>query len=238
MRPSGRRPDQLREVSLEPGVAAHAEGSCMVKFGRTHVLCTATLENTVPPFLKGTGKGWVTAEYGMLPRATGERMRREAAQGKQSGRTLEIQRLIGRALRAVVDLKGFGERQIIVDCDVIQADGGTRTAAITGGFVALHKCFEMMKRDQLIKALPVKDHVAAISCGIHNNSCVLDLDYDEDSAAGTDANFVMTGAGALVEIQGTAEGDPFSEASFLELMRLAKTGIGQLVEMQRAAIKR
>ena len=238
MRPSGRRPDQLREVSLEPGVAAHAEGSCMVKFGRTHVLCTATLENTVPPFLKGTGKGWVTAEYGMLPRATGERMRREAAQGKQSGRTLEIQRLIGRALRAVVDLKGFGERQIIVDCDVIQADGGTRTAAITGGFVALHKCFEMMKRDQLIKALPVKDHVAAISCGIHNNSCVLDLDYDEDSSAGTDANFVMTGAGALVEIQGTAEGDPFSEASFLELMRLAKTGIGQLVEMQRAAIKR
>ena len=236
MRPSGRRPDQLREVSLEPGVAAHAEGSCMVKFGRTHVLCTASLENTVPPFLKGTGKGWVTAEYGMLPRATGERMRREAAQGKQSGRTLEIQRLIGRALRAVVDMKGFGERQIIVDCDVIQADGGTRTAAITGGFVALHKCFEMMKRDQLIKAMPIKDHVAAISCGIHKDTCVLDLDYDEDSSAGTDANFVMTGAGSLVEIQGTAEGDPFSEAAFLELMGLARAGIGQLVEMQRKAI--
>ena len=236
MRPSGRRPDQLREVSLEPGVAAHAEGSCLVKFGRTHVLCTASLENAVPPFLKGTGKGWVTAEYGMLPRATGERMRREAAQGKQSGRTLEIQRLIGRALRAVTDMRGFGERQIIVDCDVIQADGGTRTAAITGGFVALHKCFEMMKRDQLIKAIPLREHVAAISCGIHNNACVLDLDYDEDSSAGTDANFVMTATGALVEIQGTAEGEPFSEASFLELMRLAKTGIGQLVEMQRAAI--
>ncbi|MBP6011762.1 MAG: ribonuclease PH [Alphaproteobacteria bacterium] len=238
MRPSGRRPDQLREVSLEPGVAAHAEGSCLVKFGRTHVFCTASLENTVPPFLKGTGKGWVTAEYGMLPRATGDRMRREAAQGKQSGRTLEIQRLIGRALRAVTDMRGFGERQIIVDCDVIQADGGTRTAAITGGFVALHKCFEMMKRDQLIKTIPLKEHVAAISCGIHNNACVLDLDYEEDSSAGTDANFVMTATGALVEVQGTAEGEPFSESSFLELMRLAKTGIGQLVEMQKEAINR
>lgn len=238
MRPSGRRPDQLREVSLEPGVAAHAEGSCLVKFGRTHVFCTASLENTVPPFLKGTGKGWVTAEYGMLPRATGDRMRREAAQGKQSGRTLEIQRLIGRALRAVTDMRGFGERQIIIDCDVIQADGGTRTAAITGGFVALHKCFEMMKRDQLIKAIPLKEHVAAISCGIHNDACVLDLDYDEDSSAGTDANFVMTGTGAIVEVQGTAEGEPFSEASFLELMRLAKGGIAQLVEMQKQAINR
>jgi len=238
MRPSGRRPDQLREVSLEPGVAAHAEGSCMVKFGRTHVLCTASLENSVPPFLKGTGKGWVTAEYGMLPRATGERMRREAAVGKQSGRTLEIQRLIGRALRAVTNLSGFGERQIIIDCDVIQADGGTRTAAITGAFVALHKCFELMKRDQLIKSLPVKDHVAAISCGIHNDACVLDLDYEEDSAAGTDANFVMTGSGALVEIQGTAEGEPFSEAAFLELMALARTGIVRLVDLQREAIAR
>ncbi|MCE9524125.1 MAG: ribonuclease PH [Alphaproteobacteria bacterium] len=238
MRPSGRRPDQLREVSLEPGVAAHAEGSCMVKFGRTHVLCTASLENSVPPFLKGTGKGWVTAEYGMLPRSTGERMRREAATGKQSGRTLEIQRLIGRALRAVTDQKGFGERQIVIDCDVIQADGGTRTAAITGAFVALHKCFEMMKRDQLIKAIPLKDHVAAISCGIHNGNSVLDLDYDEDSSAGTDANFVMTGAGALVEIQGTAEGEPFSEAAFLELMALARAGILNLVELQREAISR
>ncbi|MEQ1863382.1 MAG: ribonuclease PH [Micropepsaceae bacterium] len=238
MRPSGRRPDQLRDVTLEPGVSAHAEGSCMVKFGRTHVLCTASLENSVPPFLKGTGKGWVTAEYGMLPRATGERMRREAATGKQSGRTLEIQRLIGRALRAVTDMRGFGERQIVIDCDVIQADGGTRTAAITGAFVALHKCFEMMKRDQMIKAIPLKDHVAAISCGISNGNAVLDLDYDEDSAAGTDANFVMTGAGALVEIQGTAEGEPFSEAQFLELMALARGGIANLVAMQREAISR
>ena len=238
MRPSGRRPDQLREVSLEPGVAAHAEGSCMVKFGRTHVLCTASLENTVPSFLKGTGKGWVTAEYGMLPRATGERMRREAAVGKQSGRTLEIQRLIGRALRAVTDVKGFGERQIVIDCDVIQADGGTRTAAITGAFVALHKCFELMQRDQMIKTIPLKDHVAAISCGIHNANPVLDLDYDEDSSAGTDANFVMTGTGALVEIQGTAEGEPFSEAQFLELMSLARAGIASLVLMQREAIAR
>jgi len=238
MRPSGRRPDQLREVSLEPGVSAHAEGSCMVKFGRTHVLCTASLENSVPPFLKGTGKGWVTAEYGMLPRSTGERMRREAAAGKQSGRTLEIQRLIGRGLRAVTDMKGFGERQIVIDCDVIQADGGTRTASITGAFVALHKCFEMMKRDQLSKAIPLKDHVAAISCGIHGGAAVLDLDYEEDSSAGTDANFVMTGAGSLVEIQGTAEGDPFSEAEFLQLMGLARAGILQLVEMQREAISR
>jgi ribonuclease PH len=238
MRPSGRRPDQLREVSLETGVSVHAEGSCLVKFGRTHVLCTASLENSVPPFLKGTGKGWVTAEYGMLPRATNERMRREAAQGKQSGRTQEIQRLIGRALRAVTNMTGFGERQIVIDCDVIQADGGTRTAAITGGFVALHKCFEMMKRDQLIKALPVKDHVAAISCGIHGGRSVLDLDYEEDSSAGTDANFVMTGEGNIVEIQGTAEGDPFSEAAFLELMALARAGIRDLVEMQRKAISR
>ncbi len=238
MRPSGRRADQLREVSLEPGVSAHAEGSCMVKFGRTHVLCTASLENTVPPFLKGTGKGWVTAEYGMLPRATGERMRREAAQGKQSGRTLEIQRLIGRALRAVTDQKGFGERQIVIDCDVIQADGGTRTAAITGAFVALHQCFQMMKRDGLIKAIPLKDHVAAISCGIHGGACVLDLDYEEDSSAGTDANFVLTGTGGIVEVQGTAEGEPFTEAAFLELMALARKGIGELVDLQRAAIAR
>ncbi len=238
MRPSGRRPDQLRDVSLEPGVSAYAEGSCMVKFGRTHVLCTASLENSVPPFLKGTGKGWVTAEYGMLPRATGERMRREAATGKQSGRTLEIQRLIGRALRAVTNLSGFGERQIVIDCDVIQADGGTRTASITGAFVALHKCFEMMKRDQLIKTLPVKDHVAAISCGIHGGAPVLDLDYEEDSSAGTDANFVMTGAGALVEIQATAEGDAFSEAEFSQLMTLARAGIARLVDLQRDAISR
>ena len=212
------------------------DSSCFVKFGRTHVLCTASLENGVPPFLKGTGKGWVTAEYGMLPRATGERMRREAATGKQSGRTQEIQRLIGRSLRAITDMSGFGERQIVLDCDVIQADGGTRTAAITGAFVALHKCFELMKRDQLIKSIPVKDHVAAISCGIYKGVSVLDLDYDEDSTAGTDANFVMTGKGSLVEIQGTAEGEPFSEAEFMELMSLARKGIADLVEMQRKAI--
>ena len=219
-----------------PGVSAHAEGSCLVKFGRTQVLCTASLESGVPPFLKGSGKGWVTAEYGMLPRSTGERMRREAAAGKQSGRTQEIQRLIGRALRAVTDFSVMGERQIVLDCDVIQADGGTRTAAITGAFVALHKCFELMKRDQLIKSIPLKDHVAAISCGVHNGNCVLDLDYEEDSSAGTDANFVMTGKGHIVEVQGTAEGEPFTEETFTQLMSLARNGILQLVELQRKAI--
>jgi ribonuclease PH len=238
MRPSGRRFDQLRDVTLEPGVSAHAEGSCLVKFGRTHVLCTASLESGVPPFLKGSGKGWVTAEYGMLPRATGERMRREAAAGKQSGRTLEIQRLIGRALRAITDMTAFGERQIVLDCDVIQADGGTRTAAITGAFVALHKCFELMKKDQLIRAIPIKDHVAAVSCGIHNGNCLLDLDYDEDSSAGTDANFVMTGKGHIVEIQGTAEGEPFTEDAFGQLMGLARGGILKLVDLQKQAIAR
>jgi len=236
MRPSGRRFDQLREITLEPGVSAHAEGSCLVRFGRTQVLCTASLESGVPPFLKGSGKGWVTAEYGMLPRSTGERMRREAAAGKQSGRTQEIQRLIGRALRAVTDFSVMGERQIVLDCDVIQADGGTRTAAITGAFVALHKCFELMKRDQLIKSIPLKDHVAAISCGVHNGNCVLDLDYEEDSSAGTDANFVMTGKGHIVEVQGTAEGEPFTEETFTQLMSLARNGILQLVELQRKAI--
>jgi ribonuclease PH len=236
MRPSGRRFDQLREITLEPGVSAHAEGSCLVKFGRTQVLCTASLESGVPPFMKGSGKGWVTAEYGMLPRSTGERMRREAAAGKQSGRTQEIQRLIGRALRAVTDFSVMGERQIVLDCDVIQADGGTRTAAITGAFVALHKCFELMKRDQLIKSIPLKDHVAAISCGVHNGNCVLDLDYEEDSSAGTDANFVMTGKGHIVEVQGTAEGEPFTEETFTQLMSLARNGILQLVELQRKAI--
>jgi ribonuclease PH len=236
MRPSGRRFDQLREITLEPGVSAHAEGSCLVKFGRTQVLCTASLEMGVPPFLKGSGKGWVTAEYGMLPRSTGERMRREAAAGKQSGRTQEIQRLIGRALRAVTDFSVMGERQIVLDCDVIQADGGTRTAAITGAFVALHKCFELMKRDQLIKSIPLKDHVAAISCGVHNGNCVLDLDYEEDSSAGTDANFVMTGKGHIVEVQGTAEGEPFTEETFTQLMSLARNGILQLVDLQRKAI--
>jgi ribonuclease PH len=236
MRPSGRLPNQLREVSLERGVSKHAEGSCLVKFGDTHVLCTASLEERVPPWLKGGGKGWVTAEYGMLPRATGERIKREAASGKQSGRTQEIQRLIGRSLRAVVDMKALGEKQISVDCDVIQADGGTRTAAITGSFIALADCIAWMTARDMLKASPLKDHVAAISCGVHNGMPVLDLDYAEDSTAGTDANFVMTGSGGIIEIQGTAEGEPFSEATLHELLGLAKHGIGQLVEMQKKVL--
>ncbi|MCB1379196.1 MAG: ribonuclease PH [Alphaproteobacteria bacterium] len=236
MRPSGRNPDQMRLVSFERGFTRHAEGSCMVRFGDTHVLCTASLEERVPPWLKGAGKGWVTAEYGMLPRATGERMRREAAAGKQSGRTQEIQRLVGRSLRAVVDLVALGERQITLDCDVIQADGGTRTAAITGSWVALHDCLMLMQARSMFKTFPMKDHVAAVSCGIHNGAAVLDLDYAEDSEAGTDANFVMTGSGGIVEIQGTAEGEPFSEASLHELLVLAKKGIGELVALQKKAI--
>ena len=236
MRPSGRKPDQLRAVSFERGFTKHAEGSCLVRFGDTHVLCTASLEERVPPWLKGAGKGWVTAEYGMLPRATGERTRREASAGKQSGRTQEIQRLVGRSLRAVVDLVALGERQITLDCDVLQADGGTRTAAITGSWVALHDCLSWMQARSMFKSFPMKDHVAAISCGIHNDVAVLDLDYAEDSTAGTDANFVMTGTGGIVEIQGTAEGGPFSEANLLELLMLAKKGIGELVALQRQAI--
>jgi len=236
MRPSGRNPDQLRSVSLERGFAKHAEGSCMIRFGDTHVLCTASLEERLPPWLKGAGKGWVTAEYGMLPRATGERMRREAASGKQSGRTQEIQRLVGRSLRAVVDLVALGERQITLDCDVIQADGGTRTAAITGSWVALHDCLMWMQARGMFKTFPMKDHVAAISCGIHGGTAVLDLDYAEDSTAGTDANFVITGSGGIVEIQGTAEGEPFSQEALLELLGLARKGIGELVTLQKAAI--
>jgi ribonuclease PH len=226
----------LRVVSFERGVIKHAEGSCLVRFGDTHVVCTASLEEKVPPFLKGLGKGWITAEYGMLPRSTGERMRREAAQGKQSGRTQEIQRLIGRSLRAVVDLVALGERQITVDCDVIQADGGTRTAAITGSWLALHDCFALMLGRGMLKASPMKDHVAAVSCGIHDGVAVLDLDYAEDSSAGTDANFVMTGKGGIVEVQGTAEGEPFSPESFLELLALARKGIDQLVGLQKMAV--
>ncbi len=236
MRPSGRLPNQLREVSLTRGVSKHAEGSCLVKFGDTHVLCTASLEERVPPWLKGGGKGWVTAEYGMLPRATGERMKREAASGKQSGRTQEIQRLIGRSLRAVVDMKALGERQISVDCDVIQADGGTRTAAITGSFIALSDCITWMKAREMFKDSPIKDHVAAISCGVHGGQAVLDLDYAEDSTAGTDANFVMTGSGGIIEIQGTAEGEPFSEDTLRELLDLAKHGIGHLVDLQKKVL--
>jgi ribonuclease PH len=236
MRPSKREPNQMRAVSLEPGVAKHAEGSCLVKFGDTHVLVTASLEENIPGFLKGTGKGWVTAEYGMLPRATNTRMRREAAQGKQSGRTLEIQRLIGRSLRAVTDMAALGERQIAIDCDVIQADGGTRTASITGGFVALSQCIAFMKKTGMVTKPVIRDHVAAVSCGIWRGTPVLDLDYDEDSTAETDANFVLTGAGGFVEIQGTAEGAPFTEGQFGELLELARKGIGELVELQKRVL--
>ncbi|MCU0790727.1 MAG: ribonuclease PH [Nitratireductor sp.] len=233
MRPSKRAPDELRAVTLERGISRHAEGSCLVRFGDTHVLCTASLEERVPPWLRGGGKGWVTAEYGMLPRSTTERMRREASAGKQSGRTLEIQRLIGRSLRAVVDLVALGERQITVDCDVIQADGGTRTAAITGGWVALKDCVDWMRARGMVGDNVIRDHVAAISCGIHNGVPVLDLDYAEDSTAGTDANFVLTGSGGIVEVQGTAESAPFSEEEFRSLMGLARKGIGQLVDLQK-----
>ncbi|TCQ82077.1 RNAse PH [Ochrobactrum sp. BH3] len=237
MRPSKRAADEMRAVSFERGVSKHAEGSCLVKFGDTHVLCTASLEEKVPGWMRNSGKGWVTAEYGMLPRSTGDRMRREAASGKQGGRTQEIQRLIGRSLRAVVDLQALGEFQITVDCDVIQADGGTRTAAITGGWVALHDCLRWMEARQMIRFEKVlKDHIAAISCGIHEGQPVLDLDYVEDSAAETDSNFVMTGQGGIVEIQGTAEGAPFSEEEFAALMKLARGGINQLVELQKAAL--
>lgn len=222
----------MRAVTIERGYAKHAEGSCLIKFGETHVLCTASLEERVPPWLRGGGKGWVTAEYGMLPRSTGDRMRREATAGKQSGRTSEIQRLIGRSLRAVVDMKELGERQITVDCDVIQADGGTRTASITGGFVALKECIEWMKGRDMVSDKVLKDNVAAISCGIYKGVPVLDLDYDEDSTAETDANFVMTGKGGIVEIQGTAEGETFSRDEFTALMDLASQGISQLVKMQ------
>ena len=235
MRLSNRASDALRPVSLEPGVAAHAEGSCLVKFGRTHVLVTASLEEKAPPFLKGSGKGWVTAEYGMLPRSTHERMRREAAAGKQSGRTQEIQRLIGRSLRAICDMSALGERQIVIDCDVLQADGGTRTAAITGGYVALSHCLGFMQKTGMVTKPVIKDHVAAISCGIIMGEAMLDLDYSEDSTAETDANFVLTGSGGLVEIQGTAEGAPFSEEQLADLLRLARKGIGELVELQKQA---
>jgi ribonuclease PH len=231
-----RAPDQLRSVSLAAGFAKHAEGSCLVKFGDTHVLVTASLEETAPSFLRGSGKGWVTAEYGMLPRATLERTRREAAVGKQSGRTQEIQRLIGRSLRAVMDLSAIGERQIVIDCDVLQADGGTRTASITGGFVALAQCIAFMKKTGMVTKPAIKDHVAAVSCGIVGGTPVLDLDYAEDSTAQTDANFVLTGSGGLVEIQGTAEGAPFSDEEFARMLSLARKGITELVALQKAAL--
>jgi ribonuclease PH len=236
MRPSGRAPDAMRAIAIEPNAARHAEGSCLIRMGDTHVLCTASVEETVPPFLRKTGLGWVTAEYGMLPRATTTRNRREAAAGKQSGRTVEIQRLIGRSLRASVDRVSLGERQITVDCDVLQADGGTRCAAITGGWVALRLAVNVLMKAGVVKSDPLTDNVAAVSCGIYGGVPVLDLDYAEDSAAGTDANFVMTGRKGLVEVQGSAEGATFSRQQLDSLMDLAERGVETLVAAQREAV--
>ncbi len=236
MRPSNRQANELRQVRLTRNYTRHAEGSVLVEFGDTKVICTATVEENVPPFLKGKGQGWVTAEYGMLPRSTNSRMRREASQGKQSGRTQEIQRLIGRSLRAVVDLEKLGERQILVDCDVIQADGGTRTASITGAFVAISDAINGLIAAGKLTESPLKDHVAAISVGIFENSPVLDLDYPEDSACETDMNVVMTGSGDFVEIQGTAEGVPFSRVEMNQLLDLAEKGIKELIVLQKAAL--
>jgi ribonuclease PH len=236
MRPSRRQPDELRPVSLERGVVKFAEGSCFVKFGETHVLVTATLEDRLPPWLKGRGGGWITAEYGMLPRATLERTRREASAGKQSGRTVEIQRLIGRSLRSVVDLKALGERQITIDCDVIQADGGTRTASITGAWIALYDCLAWMKARQMVEMEVLRDHIAAISCGVCGGVAVLDLDYAEDSQAETDANFVLTGSGNIVEVQATAEKVPFSEEQLTTLLALARKGVNKLIDLQKMAV--
>ena len=236
MRPSGRAPYAMRPVTLEPGVAKYAEGSCLAKFGDTQVLCTASVEERVPPFLRNSGKGWVTAEYGMLPRSTTTRTDREATRGRQSGRTQEIQRLIGRSLRAVIDLTLLGERQIRIDCDVLQADGGTRTAAVTGSYVALHQACQRLVSAGLLPGLPLRDSVAAISCGVIAGSAVLDLDYPEDSKAETDANFVLTGSGGIVEVQATAEGAPFDETLFAEMLRLARAGIAELTRRQRAVL--
>ena len=235
-RPSGRAKDQLRAIVLETGFSKHAEGSCLARFGDTHVLCTASVEERVPPWLRDQGRGWVTAEYGMLPRATNTRTDREATRGKQSGRTQEIQRLIGRSMRAVTDLKALGERQVRLDCDVIQADGGTRTAAITGGYVALHLAMQGLVDQGLLSELPLIGQVAAISCGIWQDEGVLDLDYAEDSTAEADANFVMTGDSGLVEVQATAEADPFSREAFVELLDLATAGIAELTAIQRQAL--
>ena len=236
MRPSGRAADQLRDIILEPDYSKHAEGSCLARFGDTHVLCTASVEKRVPPWMRNSGRGWVTAEYGMLPRSTNSRIDREAARGKQSGRTQEIQRLIGRSLRAVCDLKGMSEMQIRVDCDVIQADGGTRTAAITGAYVALHRAFTKVVGLGVLKAAPLTNQVAAVSCGIFEGVPVLDLDYDEDSTAQADANFVFTGDGGIIEIQGTAETEPFSEQQFIEMVALARKGVTELALLQRQAL--
>ena len=236
MRPSGRAPEAMRPVVLEPGAAKYAEGSCLARFGDTHVLCTASVEERVPPFLRNTGRGWVTAEYGMLPRSTHTRTDREAARGRQSGRTQEIQRLIGRSLRAISDLAGLGERQIRIDCDVLQADGGTRTAAITGSYVALYQALAKLCAGGLLPKVPLSDSVAAISCGVFQGIAVLDLDYAEDSQADTDANFVLTGSGNIVEVQATAEKEPFSEAQFSALLALARKGIAKLVDLQKMAV--
>ena len=237
MRPSGRTINQIRPVSIEINVAKHAEGSCLIKCGDTHVICTASIDDSVPPFLRKTGLGWVTAEYGMLPRSTGSRMRREAGNGKQSGRTLEIQRLIGRSLRAVVDRVILGERQITIDCDVIQADGGTRCASITGGWVALKLAIKKLLENNVIKSDPIKENVAAISCGIFAGTPILDLDYAEDSDAGVDANFVMSGDMKLIEVQGSAEGSRFTRNEFGDLMDLAESGIINLIKYQNKAIE-
>ncbi|MBV7411010.1 ribonuclease PH [Maritimibacter sp. DP1N21-5] len=236
MRPSGRNVDQMRSISIETGVTKHAEGSCLIKIGDTHVLCTASLEERVPPFLRNTGMGWVTAEYGMLPRSTSSRMRREATSGKQGGRTVEIQRLIGRSLRAGVDRQALGERQITVDCDVLQADGGTRCAAITGGWVALRLAVNKLMKSGDIRTDPLIDPVAAVSCGVYAGQAVLDLDYPEDSEAGVDGNFVMTGTGRLIEVQMSAEGSTFSRAQMDDLMGLAEKGVLDLVAAQKAAV--
>ncbi|CAN5231333.1 ribonuclease PH [soil metagenome] len=236
MRPSGRAPDQMRTIAFEPNFTRHAEGSCLVSFGDTRVLVTASVEEKVPPFLRGKGQGWVTAEYGMLPRATHTRGNREAARGKQSGRTQEIQRLIGRSLRAVVDLPRLGERQIIVDCDVIQADGGTRTAAISGAWVALRIAVDKLIESKALTADPITSQVAAVSCGVFEGSAVLDLDYDEDSKAGCDGNFVLTADGNIVEAQLTAEGECFDEEMLLRLLRLARIGCGDIFEAQLKAV--
>ncbi|MHB1217008.1 MAG: ribonuclease PH [Alphaproteobacteria bacterium] len=235
-RPSGRAAGELRRIALEPGFTKHAEGSCLARFGDTHVLCTASVEEKTPPFLRNTGRGWVTAEYGMLPRSTNTRTDREAVKGRQSGRTQEIQRLIGRSLRAVTDLTAFGERQVRIDCDVLQADGGTRTAAITGSFVALSLAFAKMTKAGIITRIPLNDHVAAVSCGVVGGQAVLDLDYAEDSGADTDANFVLTGKGGLVEVQASAEKEPFDETLFNQMLALARQGATELVAAQKRAI--
>jgi ribonuclease PH len=238
MRPSGRAPDEMRTITMEPGFTIHAEGSCLVSFGNTRVLCTASIEERIPPFLRGKGEGWVTGEYGMLPRATHTRGNREAAKGKQSGRTQEIQRLIGRSLRAVTDLKKLGERQIVLDCDVIQADGGTRTAAISGAWVALRLAVDTLIAQELISEDPIMQKIAAVSCGIYNGTPVLDLDYDEDSNAGADANFVLTSDGKIAEAQATAEGECYDEEGLLRLLRLARIGCTQIFAAQDRATGR